>query len=123
MFSLVIADILQEYCKVETIIMGDVTYGACCIDDYTAKALDADFMIHYGHSCLVPISDTTIKTMYVFVDIGMDVDHFIDTVVKNISSNLTLGLVGTIQFSSSLQVAKTKLIQNGYQVIVPQSKP
>jgi 2-(3-amino-3-carboxypropyl)histidine synthase len=37
---------------VETIVMGDVTYGACCIDDFTAKALDADFLVHYGHSCL-----------------------------------------------------------------------
>jgi 2-(3-amino-3-carboxypropyl)histidine synthase len=32
--------------------MGDVTYGACCIDDFTAKALDAGFLVHYGHSCL-----------------------------------------------------------------------
>lgn len=32
--------------------MGDVTYGACCIDDYSAKALDMDLLIHYGHSCL-----------------------------------------------------------------------
>jgi len=32
--------------------MGDVTYGACCVDDFTAKALGADFLIHYGHSCL-----------------------------------------------------------------------
>ena len=32
--------------------MGDVTYGACCIDDYTALALDCDMLVHYGHSCL-----------------------------------------------------------------------
>ena len=32
--------------------MGDVTYGACCIDDYTALALGCDILIHYGHSCL-----------------------------------------------------------------------
>lgn len=50
MFSTMIADILQEFAKVKVIIMGDVTYGACCIDDYTAKALGADFLIHYGHS-------------------------------------------------------------------------
>jgi hypothetical protein len=30
-------------------VMGDVTYGACCIDDYSAAALRADFMVHYGH--------------------------------------------------------------------------
>lgn len=32
--------------------MGDVTYGACCIDDYTAVALGCDMLVHYGHSCL-----------------------------------------------------------------------
>ena len=32
--------------------MGDVTYGACCIDDYSAIAMGCDMLIHYGHSCL-----------------------------------------------------------------------
>ncbi len=32
--------------------MGDVTYGACCVDDFTARALGAELMVHYGHSCL-----------------------------------------------------------------------
>ena len=32
--------------------MSDVTYGACCVDDYSARALGCDFMVHYGHSCL-----------------------------------------------------------------------
>jgi len=32
--------------------MGDVTYGACCVDDFTARALGCDLMVHYGHSCL-----------------------------------------------------------------------
>ena len=37
------------------LVLGDVTYGACCVDDFTARSLGAEFMIHYGHSCLVPI--------------------------------------------------------------------
>lgn len=57
-----------------------VTYGACCVDDLSALALGADFMVHYGHSCLVPIDVTTIKMLYVFVDIAIDVDHVRDTV-------------------------------------------
>ena len=32
--------------------MGDVTYGACCIDDFSARALGCDLIVHYGHSCL-----------------------------------------------------------------------
>jgi len=32
--------------------MGDITYGACCVDDFTAQALSVDLLVHYGHSCL-----------------------------------------------------------------------
>jgi len=39
----------------ECLILGDVTYGACCVDDLASKALECDFIVHYGHSCLVPI--------------------------------------------------------------------
>lgn len=44
--------LLRRFTEADTIVMGDVTYGACCVDDYTARALGADFMVHYGHSCL-----------------------------------------------------------------------
>ncbi len=43
------------------LILGDVTYGACCVDDYTAHKLGADLLVHYGHSCLVPLQCTKIK--------------------------------------------------------------
>lgn len=42
----------DRFTEAETMIMGDVTYGACCVDDFTARALGADLMVHYGHSCL-----------------------------------------------------------------------
>lgn len=63
--------------------MGDVTYGACCVDDYTAVALGCDMLVHYGHSCLVPIDQTTIKTLYIFVEIGIDSSHLIETIRLN----------------------------------------
>lgn len=61
-------------------------------------------MIHYGHSCLVPVDVTAIKTLYVFVDIGIDVDHFVETVRQNILAGQKVALVATIQFVASLQV-------------------
>jgi len=84
--------------------MGDVTYGACCIDDYTAVALGCDMLIHYGHSCLgtpstftrqnrihlpfiVPIDQTTIKTLYIFVEIGIDSEHLHQTIRMNFPDN------------------------------------
>ncbi|VDP94396.1 unnamed protein product [Echinostoma caproni] len=44
----------------DIVIMGDVTYGACCVDDYTAKALGVDLLVHYGHSCLVPLESPSV---------------------------------------------------------------
>lgn len=44
--------VYPRFTEADTIVMGDVTYGACCLDDFTARALGADFMVHYGHSCL-----------------------------------------------------------------------
>ncbi len=42
-------------------------------------------MIHYGHSCLVPIDVTTIKMLYVFVDIAIDIDHVrLTNVIKSV---------------------------------------
>ncbi len=61
-------------------ILGDVTYGACCIDDFSAAALGADFLVHYGHSCLVPVDVTKVPCMYIFVDIKIDTEHLIESI-------------------------------------------
>lgn len=61
MYACTISDILEKFGSTEVIILADVTYGACCIDDFTAWKLGAQLLIHYGHSCLVPISATKIK--------------------------------------------------------------
>lgn len=91
---------LYRFTNALTVIMGDVTYGACCIDDYTAVALGCDMLVHYGHSCLgmsylmsslleltslpaVPMDQTTIKTLYVFVEIGIDSAHLTKTIRMN----------------------------------------
>uniref|UniRef100_A0A8B9LP57 2-(3-amino-3-carboxypropyl)histidine synthase subunit 1 n=1 Tax=Astyanax mexicanus TaxID=7994 RepID=A0A8B9LP57_ASTMX len=62
MFACVIADIIERFTGADTLVMGDVTYGACCVDDFTARALGADFMVHYGHSCLSEFH--TVHTQY-----------------------------------------------------------
>ncbi|KIP07015.1 hypothetical protein PHLGIDRAFT_106185 [Phlebiopsis gigantea 11061_1 CR5-6] len=83
MFACTIADIIERFTSALTVIMGDVTYGACCIDDFSAVALGCDMLIHYGHSCLVPMTETTIKTLYVFVEIAIDSNHLAQTIRLN----------------------------------------
>ncbi|KAI9467287.1 diphthamide synthesis protein [Lactarius psammicola] len=83
MFACTIADIIESFTDALTVIMGDVTYGACCVDDYSAVALGCDMLVHYGHSCLVPMDQTNIKTLYVFVEIAIDAIHLAQTVRSN----------------------------------------
>lgn len=53
----------------------------------------------------VPISATEgIKMLYVFVDIQIDIVHFVETVKHNFTAGSKLALVSTVQFISSLQV-------------------
>lgn len=106
---------------VETLIMGDVTYGACCVDDYSARALGADLLVHYGHSCLVPIDATSIKMLYVFVDIQIDLGHLCDSVRHNFKPTDKLAFVSTIQFVAALQAAKRSL--SDYSITVPKASP
>ncbi|KAG2188853.1 hypothetical protein INT44_003993 [Umbelopsis vinacea] len=122
MFACTISDILEAFCGVETLVMGDVTYGACCVDDFSARALGCDFLLHYGHSCLVPVDVTPINTLYVFVDIGIDTQHFIDTVKRNFEPGKKLVVVGTIQFVTALQAARA-ILEEDYVLQVPQAKP
>lgn len=124
LFATTIADIIKEFTGADAVIMGDVTYGACCIDDLTAKALGVELLIHYGHSCLVPMEPTSgFKVLYIFVDIKIDPLHFIETVKLNFPVSKKLGLVSTIQFVTTLQAVSSKLTELGYIVKIPQFKP
>jgi 2-(3-amino-3-carboxypropyl)histidine synthase len=124
LFATTISDILTRFCPgIETLIMGDVTYGACCIDDYTARALGCDLLIHYAHSCLIPVSVTQIKTLYVFVDISIDVQHLLATIERNFQPSKSIALVGTIQFNSTIHQIAATLRSQGWAIIVPQIAP
>ncbi|KAK2742801.1 Diphthamide biosynthesis protein 1 [Myotisia sp. PD_48] len=124
LFATTISDILSQFCPgIETLIMGDVTYGACCIDDYTARALGCDLLVHYAHSCLVPVDVTSIKTLYIFVDIGIDTQNLIATLERNFQPSTRIAIVGTIQFNATLHGLRPVLEKAGFHIVVPQIMP
>lgn len=123
MYACIISDIVTRFTGAKVIILGDVTYGACCIDDYTAHKLGATLLIHYGHSCLVPVSVTRIKVLYVFVEIQFDAAHLVATVAKNFAPTCRLALLGTIQFTGVVHAAAAELRPQFAHLTIPQVKP
>lgn len=124
MFAFVIADIIEKFTDAVVFLLADVTYGACCIDDYAAIGLGCDLLVHYGHSCLIPVQTTQgISVLYIFVNIKIDTLHLLDSVKHNFDKSTTLALVSTIQFVSTLQYVATDLRTSGYKVEVPKCSP
>lgn len=124
-FGAAICDLLERFGGVETVLMGDVTYGACCVDDFTARALGCDFLVHYGHSCLIPIDVTSgIAALYIFVDISIDMSHLVDMLKHNFAPSTRLCVFATIQFVTAVQNALPPL-QDYFTtpVIIPQTHP
>lgn len=67
-----------------------------------------------------------VKALYVFVDILIDLEHFVDTVRLNfdeLKAHKKLYLLSTIQFNASVFKAKELLEMQGYTILVPQEKP
>jgi len=104
----------------------------------------SDFLIHYGHSCLVPVAVTNseaavvgglgggsddvadgatghegheggaappLRTLYVFVEIAIDVAHLVACVRANFGAtpHKPLTIMGTIQFATALHEAAAQL--------------
>ncbi|KAG8363770.1 hypothetical protein BUALT_Bualt19G0056900 [Buddleja alternifolia] len=42
--------------SVKLYVMADTTYGSCCVDEVGAAHVNAECVIHYGHTCLSPTS-------------------------------------------------------------------
>ena len=123
LYATSISDIIETHTQAQVLIMGDVTYGACCVDDFTARALGTDLIIHYGHSCLVPVDTMSdIHMLYVFVDIQIDNVHVIDTIRQNFTPGSSIAIVSTIQFVAAVHAIRP-VLSDKYNVIVPQSKP
>ncbi len=47
-------------------ILGDTSYGACCVDEIAAEHADAEVVVHYGRTCLSPTA--RLPVIYVFTD-------------------------------------------------------
>ena len=54
----------SEGVEVELYILGDTTYGECCVDEIAAEHMAAEALIHYGHTCLTP--PHSLPTLWVF---------------------------------------------------------
>lgn len=124
-----IADIFENFCGCQVMILTDTVYGACCIDDLSAKLAGCQCLIHYGHSCLVKVDQDYAKSdfrvMYVHVEITIDKDMLARCMVTNFSKGSSIGFVATVQFRRVLDqlLLDSRLVEHFGSISIPQVKP
>lgn len=66
-------------------ILGDTSYGSCCVDEVAAQHLFADCIVHYGRTCLSATSK--IPVVYVFGNASIDVATCVDALSSHVNAH------------------------------------
>jgi diphthamide biosynthesis protein 2 len=101
-------------------ILGDTSYGECCVDEVAATHLGADAVIHYGRSCLQQNSRLPVK--YIFGKSKIDVKHFIEQFLNGIDEQKTYIILHDVEYAHGMNEINTilnnhKEIKNVYTSI------
>jgi diphthamide biosynthesis protein 2 len=74
--SSAVIDELQKKTNRIFFVLGDTSYGECCVDEVAAEHFAADFIVHYGRTCLSPTR--RLPVYYVFGKNALNVDSLLD---------------------------------------------
>lgn len=62
--SIAIAAEIERGTQAKLFVLGDTSYGSCCVDEVAAEHVGADCIVHYGSACLSP--SQRLPLMYIF---------------------------------------------------------
>lgn len=61
-------------------ILADTSYGSCCVDQVAASHVQADALVHYGHTCLS--ATASLPSLYVFPKHPVAIDVVVDGLLR-----------------------------------------
>ncbi|KAH7083339.1 putative diphthamide synthesis protein-domain-containing protein [Paraphoma chrysanthemicola] len=94
-------------------ILGDTSYGACCVDEVAAEHVDADVVVHYGRSCLSPQS--RLPVIYVFTERPLDLEPLVSAFTETYTvKDAKVILMADIPYSHHILPLQACLQENGY---------
>ncbi|KAL3674365.1 hypothetical protein V7S43_000321 [Phytophthora oleae] len=65
-------------------VLGDTSYGSCCVDEVAAQHLIADCIVHYGRTCLS--ATTKIPVIYAFGNAPIQVDDCVQQLSDRVAA-------------------------------------
>jgi diphthamide biosynthesis protein 2 len=103
----------QEDDDYRLFILGDTSYGACCVDEIAAEHVNGEVVVHYGRSCLSPTA--RLPVIYVFTTRPLDVPALV-RVFKDTYPDPTskVVLLADVPFAAHQPVIAAQLKKDGY---------
>ncbi|GLU12966.1 hypothetical protein SLE2022_296190 [Rubroshorea leprosula] len=100
-----------EHKQIGLFVMADTTYGSCCIDEVGASHVNADCVIHYGHTCLSPT--TTLPAFYVFGKASISISSCLENLLNHTLTNEKpiLVLYG-LEYAHAIPRIKEELVES-----------
>lgn len=98
------------------IVSANPCYGACDLSTDEAEILNADLIIHYGHSKLM--KHERVPTVYIEARATLDVNPAMDKALPMLEKWRRIGLTATVQHVQTLDEVREKLIRAGKTVVI-----
>ncbi|RJS78247.1 diphthamide biosynthesis enzyme Dph2 [Candidatus Bathyarchaeota archaeon] len=98
------------------IISADPCYGACDLAEAEAESLNADLIIHYGHSKLLKYE--RVPTIYVEARATLKIDEAVEKALPLLEKMEKIGLATTVQHVQTLDEVREILTRSGKTVVI-----
>jgi len=105
-----------ESLGVQTIVSADPCYGACDLATDEAESLDADLIVHFGHSKMLKYE--RFPTVYVESRATLGIDKVVEKALFMIEKWQRIGLVTTVQHVQTLDNVREILTHAGKIVVI-----
>ncbi|EKG11512.1 Diphthamide synthesis DPH1/DHP2 [Macrophomina phaseolina MS6] len=97
-------------------ILGDTSYGACCVDEIAAEHVDAEVVVHYGRSCLSPTA--RLPVIYVFTEQPLELDPVVEVFKQTYTEkDQKVVLMADIPYATHLAPLMERLQSEGYTAL------
>ncbi len=114
---------LVDYIKKETnatvLVSADPCFGACDVVNYELKNLDADCVIHIGHTSIADVENYWIPTIFINAQSTLDVSKVVEKALPSLVGK-KIGLVTTAQHLHTLETVQTILQHHGFETFLAQ---
>ena len=111
--KLKVEDVLEQEQSPQLYILGDTSYGACCVDEVAAEHVNADVVVHYGRSCLSPTA--RLPVIYVFTHKPLPIEPVVRAFKATYPDPTTKVLIAAdVTYCDHVPEVHSRLMEEGY---------